>query len=352
MEFDGEAIRKALAKTWNLEVQPSSNPDPPYGPSYNVCPTNSGAVYSAETHQLDYMKWGLIPHWVRDPKKFKSYSTFNARLDKLKSSKIWSYCLAKHRCAVPISGYYEWKTVNKDKIPYYVTRRDGKEMFLAGMFDNNPENELYTYTIVTGRAPKELEWLHQRMPVVIEPGTISWNTWMDTSKEEWSVEELEEIMKPTYNDEILVSYQVSKDVSKVKNKGEHLNKPIYKKDQNIKIKQDIVSTPASPENDHIKKEEEDISVKLDDRTSNGSDSEIQNNNNANSEVSNSRNYIVKESQDCIKKENDDSRPRTIKVEDTDNIAVEKHQHKGDSSRVSRKRNITDMLRSSRVKSQK
>lgn len=36
-------------------------------------------------------------------------STFNARAEGLERSSLWNRPLNRHRCIVPISGYYEWQ---------------------------------------------------------------------------------------------------------------------------------------------------------------------------------------------------------------------------------------------------
>ncbi|CCE64124.1 hypothetical protein TPHA_0G02860 [Tetrapisispora phaffii CBS 4417] len=201
--------------------------------NYNLAPSAYGAVYRADLdgNKLSYMKWGLIPQWVGDLSTFKANKTFNAREEHLLDSKMWKPCVNYKRCAVPISGYYEWRTINKAKTPYYITRKDGKLMFLAGLYDHNRAYDFYSFTIVTNTAPKELEWLHQRMPVVLEPGTLEWDSWFDHDKHEWSEPELNKTLKATYNSDSLFCYQVSKDVNKVENKGARLIKPILKEDK-------------------------------------------------------------------------------------------------------------------------
>ncbi|CCH59723.1 hypothetical protein TBLA_0B09080 [Henningerozyma blattae CBS 6284] len=199
-----------------------------FQPSYNVSPTNMSAVYHHKT--VKYMKWGLIPYWSKDPSNFKSYSTFNARVESLLESKMWSQCCKKKRCVIPISGYYEWKTANKTKTPFYITNTGKNLLFLAGMYDYIEDLHLYTFTIVTSKAPKELAWLHERMPVILEPNTEEWNTWLDKKKITWSKGELTECLTARFNENLLECYQVSKDVGKTTNNGSYLIKPILKQD--------------------------------------------------------------------------------------------------------------------------
>lgn len=232
ISYDSEEIA-AQFRYYNLEVQPHLSENEHHERSYNVAPTNHAAVYRSKDHELRYMKWGLVPHWAKDASEFKTYKTFNARLENLQESKMWIQCCDKKRCVVPISGYYEWRTEGKVKLPYYITRKDGKLLFLAGMYDYVESDNLWTFTIITGTAPPELDWLHHRMPVVLEPGQDAWNAWMDPEKFKWSQRDLNDLLVATYNDEMMTVYRVSSDVGKVKIDHERLIKPIFKKD-NVK----------------------------------------------------------------------------------------------------------------------
>ncbi|CCD26443.1 putative peptide hydrolase NDAI_0H02690 [Naumovozyma dairenensis CBS 421] len=218
------------------------------GKSYNVAPTSFVNVYT-NSHHLRTMKWGLIPQWIARSKmdSYNSGRTINARLETLSSKRIWKGCLKYKRCVIPVSGYYEWQKKKGEKIPYYVKRKDNKLIFLAGLYDHlnqeqtngskgeksegkveikEREQTLYSFTIVTGVAPDSLKWLHDRMPTVLEPGSKEWNEWLNEDKTEWTQKELYDTLKPTYNESLMESYQVSKDVGSVKNKGEYLVEPV------------------------------------------------------------------------------------------------------------------------------
>ena len=229
-----------------------SNDSGHYNKSYNVAPTNPAPVMytknAIEDEQLSdandkvrYMRWGMVPHWSKDVDKFKGYTTFNARMENVLSSRLWKGSMKGKRCAIPISGYYEWLTKNHDKnnkTPYYLRRKDQKLLFLAGLFDYNESEQMFSFTIITGPAPTNLKWLHDRMPCVLEYGTEQWDTWMDPKKTEWSQQDVDDTLMPKYDDTLYRVYQVSKDVGKVSNKGQYLTKPIMKQDSDIIKKED------------------------------------------------------------------------------------------------------------------
>lgn len=223
----------------SLNSEPSSTDTPThYDESYNIAPTRQAPVFNPNKDEIRYMKWGLLPHWSKKPGTFTGYSTFNARLDKLLASKMWSGCLSYKRCAIPMSGYYEWLSgQDNKKIPYYLRRKDNKIMLLAGLYDYNETENLFTFTIITGPAPKNLEWLHDRMPSVLEVNSAAWKSWMDPTKTKWDQSDLDKVLTPWYDEEQYRVYQVNKDVGKVSNNGAYLTKPILKMDSE-RIKKD------------------------------------------------------------------------------------------------------------------
>jgi hypothetical protein len=78
---------------------------------------------------------------------------------------------------------------------------------------------LFTYTIITTESNKQLGFLHDRMPVILDNGSDAIRTWLDPNRTEWC-NELQSLLKP-YDGE-LECYQVSKDVGKVGN-----NSPLF-----------------------------------------------------------------------------------------------------------------------------
>ncbi|OWB83901.1 hypothetical protein B5S33_g2537 [[Candida] boidinii] len=211
-----------------------------YAPVYYFTVSGAGDSMDNIKRHIRYMKWGLIPFWTKDLKSFKAYSTFNAKLEAInEGSRLWSTVRSKHRCVVPIQGYYEWLQ-GATKKPYFIKRKDNKLMYLAGMYsitkfkkekhhadeddDDGKEFEFIdSYTIVTGPAPKNMKWLHNRMPVVLEPGSKEFNSWLNPRIQEWT-KELSDCLKPFEKDS-LTFYPVNPDVGKISSEGEYLTEP-------------------------------------------------------------------------------------------------------------------------------
>ena len=57
-------------------------------PHYNITPGNYlPVVVKHSPNQVELMKWGLVPHWSKEPKV--KYSTINARTENLTSSSVY-----------------------------------------------------------------------------------------------------------------------------------------------------------------------------------------------------------------------------------------------------------------------
>jgi hypothetical protein len=83
--------------------------------------------------------------------------------------------------------------------------------------------KLYTYSIITTDSNKQLNFLHDRMPVILNNGSEAIRTWLDPARTEWS-KDLQSLLKP-YEGE-LECYPVSKDVGKVGNNSPTFLVPI------------------------------------------------------------------------------------------------------------------------------
>ncbi|KAI9850350.1 MAG: hypothetical protein M1838_005797 [Thelocarpon superellum] len=173
-------------------------------------------------YKLQSMKWGLVPFWTkRNPDYGSLMKTINCRDDSLLEDRgMWTSMKKKKRCIVVCQGFYEWlkKNGGKEKIPHFVQRKDRKLMCFAALWDcaqfEDSEEKLYTYAIITTSSNKQMEFLHDRMPVILENGSDNLRTWLDPGRSQWS-KELQSMLKPSSVD--LDIYPVSKEVGKVGN---------------------------------------------------------------------------------------------------------------------------------------
>ncbi|GAP84637.1 putative duf159 domain protein [Rosellinia necatrix] len=203
-------------------------------------------------YKLQAMKWGLVPFWTkRNPGYGSMMKTINCRDDSLaQGGGMWSSMKSRKRCVVIAQGFYEWlkKNDGREKLPHYVKRKDGKLMCMAGLWDvvqyeNNGEKQ-YTYTIITTDSNKQLNFLHDRMPVILDNGSENMRKWLDPERYEWS-KELQSLLMP-YNGELEV-YPVSKDVGKVGNNSPAFIIPVDSKENKSNIANFFAKSMAKKE---------------------------------------------------------------------------------------------------------
>ncbi|XXH03589.1 hypothetical protein Hte_009994 [Hypoxylon texense] len=204
--------------------------------------SSSSNSTSSVRYKLQSMKWGLVPFWTkRSPDYGSVMKTINCRDDSLaQGGGMWSSMKARKRCVVVAQGFYEWRKKKGDggreRLPHYVRRTDGKLMCFAGLWDmvqyENDEHKHYTYTIITTDSNKQLKFLHDRMPVILDNGSEGLRTWLDPERYEWS-SELQALLKP-FDGELEV-YPVSKDVGKVGNNSPSFIIPIDSKENKSNI---------------------------------------------------------------------------------------------------------------------
>ena len=219
------------------------------------------------TYKLQSMKWGLVPFWTkRNPDYGSVMKTINARDDSLASKGgMWNTMKQRKRCIVVAQGFYEWlkKNGGKEKIPHYVKRKDEQPMCFAGLWDcvqyEGSDEKHYTYTIITTDANKQLSFLHDRMPVILENGSDQIRTWLDPGRSEWS-KELQSLLKPFEGE--LECYPVSKDVGKVGNNSPAFIVPVASTENKHNIANFFSNAKKSAKGDEerqeIRKEEAEI----------------------------------------------------------------------------------------------
>jgi putative SOS response-associated peptidase YedK len=162
------------------------NPTPNLQPTWNMAPTRDAPVVrlhpETKLRHLDLLRWGLVPHWVRDLKSTRQ--PINARAETLSTTPMFRDALARRRCLVPADAFYEWQVTEAvkpptPKLPWAIARADGAPLVFAGLWEGwrgADATVLRTFTIVTTQANAALRPLHQRMPVILEEA--AWPLWL------------------------------------------------------------------------------------------------------------------------------------------------------------------------------
>jgi len=178
------------------------------GPRFNIAPTDTIAAVrpTKSGREMAGLRWGLIPGRARDPARVPLI--INARAESLETRPAFRDLLAARRCLVPADGFYEWRTECGVSRPYFVRRRDGGPLALAGLWDRRGAEE--SCAIITTDANELLRPLHDRMPVVLSGENI--DRWTDPGTR--GLDRLRDVLQPSAW-EFLEIYPVSVRVNRV-----------------------------------------------------------------------------------------------------------------------------------------
>lgn len=150
-------------------------------PSYNIAPTRAVPacrVEAAGPKQLAFLHWGLIPHWAKTPDT--NYKMINARAETVAGKPAFRSAFRHRRCLIPADGYYEWKSMQGRKQPYYFSMKDGKPFCFAGLWERWQPAEgepLESCAIITTGANALGAQIHPRMPVILPEDDYA--QWLD-----------------------------------------------------------------------------------------------------------------------------------------------------------------------------
>lgn len=188
-------------------------------PNYNTAPGQTMPVVTMNSPKtLVAMQWGLIPFWAKDD-SFK-YKTINARSEEVDTKASFRGPIKNKRCLIPASGFYEWDKKGKEKLPYLFKLKDRENFCFAGLYDiwkDKTGKEIYSYTILTTKANRLVDQIHDRMPVILSKEDEE--LWADNS--EYDPKVLAKLMQP-YPASKMGSFRVSTNVNKPSNNTKEL----------------------------------------------------------------------------------------------------------------------------------
>lgn len=217
-------------------------------PSWNVAPTDE--VYAVlerprdrahgedePVRQLRALRWGLIPGWAKDERI--GSRMINARMETVAEKPAFRRAFANRRCILPADGYFEWYETQARtakgkarKQPFFITPGDGGSLAMAGLYEiwrNRSVAEdddgafRWTCTILTTEATDDLGRIHDRMPLLVEPGLR--HDWLDPRTPAGDLDALLHALRPAQQTG-LTAYPVSTAVGNVANNGPGLIAPI------------------------------------------------------------------------------------------------------------------------------
>lgn len=141
-------------------------------PRYNIAPTQQVPVIREHPDHglyLSAVRWGQVPSWANDLSI--GNSLINTLAENFVAKPVFKHAFRSHRCIIPASGFYVWQDTGGKKQPWYITRKDGDPLALAGLLEQwkSPGGrEVETCTIITVAANAAIRHLHDRMPAILE----------------------------------------------------------------------------------------------------------------------------------------------------------------------------------------
>lgn len=190
---------------------------------FNIAPGQMNPVITSHSpNQIQYMFWGLIPHFAHD-ENYK-YTTINAKAETVDKLPSFKEPLRYKRCLIPATGFYEPDKRFTPTVWHYFQLKNQAMFTFAGIYDiwedKKTGKKIYSYTIIT-TVPNELvEKVHLRMPVMLQKEDEA--DWLNPDTVE--PEHLLPLLKPYPADE-MEEWQVSNSAKNVRNEGPQLIRP-------------------------------------------------------------------------------------------------------------------------------
>lgn len=213
------SLGKLLAERFELKDEPEIEP------RYNIAPSQDIAVIRPDEsgdRRLVKLRWGLIPFWAKD--KNIGYKMINARSESVAEKPAFRAAFKHRRCLIPADGFYEWRKREKDKQPFLFRIKDEHPFAFAGLWEHwesEEEGTIESCTILTTEANELLYKVHDRMPVILDPGDYA--RWLDTSKVKGN--DATKLLKP-FDAAEMIAYPVDTRVNSPKNDTESCVEPI------------------------------------------------------------------------------------------------------------------------------
>ncbi|MBZ0184037.1 MAG: SOS response-associated peptidase [Melioribacteraceae bacterium] len=161
--FETNKIEKQLIELFQKHGLPYSvDEDLQNRKSDDIRPTEKimSILLKEEIYRLSKVDWGI---------KFSDSSPliFNSRIETISEKHFWNGLLAKNKCLVPMTGFYEWKTEGKKKIKYRVFLPDMEMFFVPAIYTIGKDKKIKA-SLITTTPNNFIKEIHHRMPVIFD----------------------------------------------------------------------------------------------------------------------------------------------------------------------------------------
>lgn len=158
-------------------------------------------ITDANPEDISFFKWGFLPSTVESEQQANDfllkYNTLNAKSEEVSSSRLYAESFYNHRCLVLCSGFFEWRKVKKEKVPYYISLKDDEMFVFAGIWNETTDGKgqkVKSFSILTVEANELMATVHntkKRMPLILSPDDA--RKWIQKDLEK---ETLTSLLKP------------------------------------------------------------------------------------------------------------------------------------------------------------
>lgn len=187
-----------------------------FPPRYNIAPTQPILTIGMGHNiapEANLVRWGLIPHWVKDPNEFTLI--INARSETATTKASFKTAMRHRRVLIPANGFYEWHRPQDKMQPkqaYWIRSSNDEPIFFAGLVETwmgKDGSEMDSGCILTTQSNEQIGNIHHRMPVVIQPNDFE--RWLDCrTQEPRDVQDLMQGVEDGFFEAIAVSDRVNK----------------------------------------------------------------------------------------------------------------------------------------------
>ena len=189
---------------------------------YNIAPTQE-VLYVSDVNgerRLLEGRWWLVPHWAKDVQN--QYPMFNARSEEAHNKPAFREAFRYGRCLIPADGYYEWTTNRNDgrKDPHLLHLPEFEPFAFAGLSAFNETLGVFSCTILTAPAVREIRHIHHRMPVILKEK--AYDAWLSRRT---GLDDVRALLSE-HRDHDLISYRVDRAVGNSRADDEKLIEPV------------------------------------------------------------------------------------------------------------------------------
>lgn len=205
----------------------------PFPKRWNVTPQSDvPVVYETKEGErvAELMRWGLVPHWAKEPSI--GHKLNNARAESVFDKPSFRQPVRRRRCLLPATGYYEWQPATDANVPakapkqpWFISSRNAAPLAMAGLFEawrmDDSAPWLLTCCVITVAANARVAPIHDRMPALLAPE--HWAAWLN--REQQDPDALAPLLVPCPVD-WLQAWPVSRAVSRGTAEGAALIEPL------------------------------------------------------------------------------------------------------------------------------